>query len=150
MSVFRWSGPGGCRTVSPVWWIRHSSLQMKKVSSCITAFYFRGVISRRWGTCDFADITSCFKVTCSCCSSDSMDVDLRKSGGVVVDDDLDSWNIQTPVKEQERCQEKVISACVQLSVLNSQFTLKSNVFSVFFVLKMSAAEMSGAQSKTFF
>lgn len=46
-----------------------------------------------------------------------MDVDLRKAGGVVVDDDLDGWNIQTPVKEQEGCQEKVVSACVQLSVL---------------------------------
>lgn len=41
------------------------------------------------------------KVTCSCSSSDSVNVDLGKAGGVVVDDDLDSWNIQTSVKERE-------------------------------------------------
>lgn len=35
--------------------------------------------------------------TCSRCSSDSVDVGLGKAGGVVVNDDLDSWNIQTPV-----------------------------------------------------
>lgn len=33
--------------------------------------------------------------TCSCRSSDSVDVDLGESGGVVVDYNLDCWNIQT-------------------------------------------------------
>lgn len=42
------------------------------------------------------------KVTCSCCSPDSVDVYLGEAGGVVVDDDLDRWNIQAPAKEQER------------------------------------------------
>lgn len=40
-SVLRWSGPGGCRTVSPVWWKLHSSLQRKKTSSCMSCIYFR-------------------------------------------------------------------------------------------------------------
>lgn len=35
--------------------------------------------------------------TCSGCSPDSVDVDLGKAGGVVINDDLDSWDIQTPV-----------------------------------------------------
>lgn len=38
--------------------------------------------------------------TCSCCSPDSVDVDLRKAWGVVVNDNLDSWDIQTPVVQQ--------------------------------------------------
>lgn len=41
------------------------------------------------------------KLTCSCRSSDSVDVDLGKAGGVVVDDDLDSRNIQTPESRRE-------------------------------------------------
>lgn len=43
------------------------------------------------------------KATCSRCPSDSVDVDLGETGGVVVDDHLDRWNIQAPV-EQERGQ----------------------------------------------
>ena len=39
--------------------------------------------------------------TCSCCPPDSVDVGLGKAGGVVVNDDLDSWNIQTPVGQKE-------------------------------------------------
>lgn len=42
-----------------------------------------------------------------------MDVDLGEAGGVVVDDDLNSWNIQTSVKEQGGGQNKVISARLQ-------------------------------------
>ena len=34
--------------------------------------------------------------TCSGCSPHSVDVDLRKARRVVVNDDLDSWDIQTP------------------------------------------------------
>lgn len=34
-------------------------------------------------------------LTCSCRSSDSVDVDLGKSGGVVVNDNLDCRNVQT-------------------------------------------------------
>lgn len=37
------------------------------------------------------------KKTCSGCSPDSVDVDLGKAGGVVINDNLDSWDIQTPV-----------------------------------------------------
>lgn len=48
--------------------------------------------------------------TCSRCPSNSVDVDLGETRGVVVDDDLDRWNIQAPVKEQERGQNKAISA----------------------------------------
>lgn len=44
------------------------------------------------------------KATCSRCPSDSVDVDLGETGGVVVDDDLDRWNIQAPVEEQQRGQ----------------------------------------------
>lgn len=36
-------------------------------------------------------------LTCSRRASDSVDVDLGKSGGVVVDDNLDCGNVQTSV-----------------------------------------------------
>lgn len=48
-----------------------------------------------------ATISVSRRVTCSCCASDSVDVDLGEARGVVVDDDLDCWNIQTTAKEEK-------------------------------------------------
>lgn len=41
------------------------------------------------------------RVTCPCCASHPVDVDLGEARGVVVDDGLNCWNIQTTVKEQK-------------------------------------------------
>lgn len=45
------------------------------------------------------------RVTCPRCASDSVDVDLGEARGVVVDDDLDCWNIQTTAKEEKMMSE---------------------------------------------
>lgn len=50
---------------------------------------------------DSVTISMSRRVTCSCCASDSVDVDLGEARGVVVDDDLDCWNIQTTAKEEK-------------------------------------------------
>lgn len=68
-----------------------------------------------------------FRVTCSCCSSNSVDVDLGEAGGVVVDDDLHSRNIQTPASEQEGRENKVISVKLQPSVLICQLETWKNL-----------------------
>lgn len=52
----------------------------------------------------------CLKFTCSCRSSDSVDVDLGNAGGVVVNDHLDSWNIQTPFEPKTEVRLKSWSA----------------------------------------
>lgn len=53
---------------------------------------------------DRATISMSLRFTCPCCASDSVDVDLGEARGVVVDDDLDCWNIQTTANK-----EKIIS-----------------------------------------
>lgn len=50
---------------------------------------------------DSATISVSQLVTCPCCASDSVDVDLGEARGVVVNDDLDCWNIQTTAKEEK-------------------------------------------------
>lgn len=66
----------------------------RKISSCLSCIYL--MIKSRVFTEIF------FNVTCSCCSSHSVDVGFGKPGCVVVDDNLDRWNIQTSKSRKER------------------------------------------------
>lgn len=68
--------------------------------SCMCCIYFRCVMTKSkslmGNTWMMLLLKKREKATCSRCPSDSVDVDLGETGGVVVDDDLDRWNIQAP------------------------------------------------------